>query len=198
MKKYLLVLSVLLASILMIAVQQCKHYRAEADRLTANVESLSAGTEQFKTEAGKQAARAQQLELTTGELKKQCTDLQARLEDMGVKSKYLHRATSTTTKTVLKVDTLVRDSIIYVERLAQLDTVQVLKWSDEWVRLYGTIYKGRFAGTITSIDTITVAVHRVPKQWLFFRWGTKRVDVSVSSSNPHTEIMQVQCVEIKK
>ncbi len=180
------------------AVQQCQHYRAKSQRLTSNVESLMAGTEQFKTEAGKQAARAQQLQLTTDELKRQCTDLQARLEDMGIKAKHLQSATTTTTKTITKIDTLVRDSIVYVREQTQLDTVQVLNWADAWVQLHGTISKGRFVGTVYSQDTITVAVHRVPKKWLFFRWGTKRVDVSVSSTNPHTEIMQVQCVEIKK
>lgn len=195
---YLVCLLVVLACVAGSALRKCAQLAQEAGRLKANVESLTIGTEQYKTEAGKNAARAQRLELTTGELRQQCADLQARLEDMGVRNKYLQSAVSANTSTTVMVDTVVRDSIVYVPQLAQLDTLQVLRWADAWVRLNGIIHGGRFTGSITSQDTLTVAVHRVPKKFLFIKWGTKRIDVSVASSNPHTEIMDVQCVEIKK
>ena len=195
---YLIIILLGMAAVTGVALHQCQRLQQEKQRLSANVASLSAGTEQYKTEAGKNAARAQQLELTTGELRQQCADLQARLEDMGVRNKYLQRAVSASTSTTVLVDTIVRDSIVYVPQLAQLDTLQVLHWADAWVRLNGVIRGGRFTGSITSQDTLTVAVHRVPKKFWFIKWGTKRIDVSVASSNPHTEIKAVQCVEIKK
>lgn len=195
---YLTIVSLALAAVTGVALHQCQQLKQEKERLAANVESLTTGTEQYITEAGKQAARAQQLELTTGELKQQCADLQARLEDMGIKNKYLQRAVSASTQMSAKVDTVVRDSIVYVPQLARLDTIQVLRWADAWVRLDGIIRNGRFTGSITSQDTLTVAVHRVPKKFWFIKWGTKRIDVSVASSNPHTEINEVKCVEIRK
>lgn len=198
MKKYLIIALLAVAAVAGVALHQCQVLRQERQRLTANISSLTAGTEQYKTEAGKQAARAQQLELTTGELRQQCADLQSRLNDMGIKNKYLQRAAQANTETVVQVDTLVRDSIIYVPQLARLDTLQVLEWADAWVRLHGTINKGRFTGSVTSQDSLTVAVHRVPKKFWFIKWGTKRIDVSVASSNPHTQINEVICVEIKK
>ena len=198
MKKYLVIALLCVAAVAGVALHQCQQLKQEKQRLAANIESLTTGTEQFKTEAGKQAARAQQLELTTGELKQQCADLQARLEDMGIKNKYLQRAVSASTQMSAKVDTVIRDSIVYVPQLARLDTLQVLRWADAWVRLDGIIRAGRVTGDITSQDTLTVAIHRVPKKFWFIKWGTKRIDVSVASSNPHTKIMQVQCVEIKK
>lgn len=198
MKKYLVIALLCVAAVAGVALHQCQQLKQEKQRLAANIESLTTGTEQFKTEAGKQAARAQQLELTTGELKQQCADLQARLEDMGIKNKYLQRAVSASTQMSAKVDTVIRDSIVYVPQLARLDTLQVLRWADAWVRLDGIIRAGRFTGDITSQDTLTVAVHRVPRKFWFIKWGTKRIDVSVSSSNPHTEIKAVQCVEIRK
>lgn len=195
---YLIIVSLALAAVTGVALHQCQQLKQEKQRLAANVESLTTGTEQYITEAGKQAARAQQLELTTGELKQQCADLQARLEDMGIKNKYLQRAVSASTQMSAKVDTVVRDSIVYVPQLARLDTLQVLRWADAWVQLDGIIHSGRFTGSITSQDTLTVAVHRVPKKFWFIKWGTKRIDVSVASSNPHTEINEVKCVEIRK
>lgn len=186
------------AAVAGVALHQCKQLRQEKERLTANVRSLTAGTEQYKTEAGKNAARAQQLELTTSELKEQCADLQARLEDMGIKNKYLQRAVSANTSTEVRIDTLVRDSIVYVPQLARLDTLQLVRWADAWVQLDGTIRAGRFTGSITCQDSLTVAVHRVPKKFWFIKWGTKRIDVSVASSNPHTEILDVTLVEMKK
>lgn len=195
---YLIMALLALAAVTGVALHQWQAAVQESERLAGNVRSLTAGTEQYKTEAGNNAARAQQLELTTGELREQCADLQARLADMGVQNKYLQRAISASTQTQVQIDTIVRDSIIYVPQLAQLDTVQVLRWADSWVTLDGIIHKGRFTGDITSQDTLTVAVHRVPKKFWFIKYGTKRIDVSVASSNPHTEINEVQCVEIRK
>lgn len=195
---YLIIIVLGMAAVTGVAMHQCKRLQQDNERLSANIASLSAGTQQYKTEAGKQAARAQQLELTAGELKQHCADLQARLNDMGIKNKYLQRAVYASTQMSAKVDTVVRDSIVYVPQLARLDTLQVLQWADAWVRLNGTIHAGRFSGSITSQDTITVAVHRVPKKFLFIKWGTKRIDVSVASSNPHTIINEVKCVEIRK
>lgn len=196
--KILITLLVVVSTVACLALQQCQRLRQEKERLSANVASLFAGTEQYKTEAGKNAARAQQLELTTDELRQQCADLQARLVDMGVRNKYLQRAVSANTSTTVQVDTIVRDSIVYVPQMAKLDTLQVLRWADAWVKLHGVIQGGRFTGSITSQDTLTVAIHRVPKKFWFIKWGTKRIDVRVASSNPHTEIMDVQCVEMKK
>lgn len=198
MKKYLIMALLAVAAVAGVALHQCQQLRQEKERLTANVRSLTAGTEQYKTEAGKNAARAQQLELTTSELKEQCADLQARLEDMGIKNKYLQRAVSANTSTEVRIDTLVRDSIVYVPQLARLDTLQLVRWADAWVQLDGTIRAGRFTGSITCQDSLTVAVHRVPKKFWFIKWGTKRIDVSVASSNPHTEILDVTLVEMKK
>lgn len=198
MKKYLIMALLAVAAVAGVALHQCKQLRQEKERLTANVRSLTAGTEQYKTEAGKNAARAQQLELTTSELKEQCADLQARLEDMGIKNKYLQRAVSANTSTEVRIDTLVRDSIVYVPQLARLDTLQLVRWADAWVQLDGTIRAGRFTGSITCQDSLTVAVHRVPKKFWFIKWGTKRIDVSVASSNPHTEILDITLVEMKK
>lgn len=195
---YLIIIVLGMAAVTGVAMHQCKRLQQDNERLSANIASMSAGTQQYKTEAGKQAARAQQLELTAGELKQHCADLQARLNDMGIKNKYLQRAVYASTQMSAKVDTVVRDSIVYVPQLARLDTLQVLQWADAWVRLNGTIHAGRFSGSITSQDTITVAVHRVPKKFLFIKWGTKRIDVSVASSNPHTIINEVKCVEIRK
>lgn len=198
MKKYLIMALLAVAAVAGAALHQCQLLRQEKQRLSANVASLAAGTQQYQTEAGKQAARAQQLELTTGELKQQCADLQAKLADMGVRNKYLQRAVSAKTETLVQVDTVVRDSIVYVPQLARLDTLQVLQWADAWVQLNGVLHKGRFTGSITSQDTLTVAVHRVPKKFLFIKWGTKRIDCNVASSNPHTQINDVICVEMKK
>lgn len=195
---YLIIALLAVTAVAGVALRQCQQLQLEKQRLSANVASLSAGTEQYKTEAGKNAARAQRLELTTSELRQQCADLLARLEDMGVRNKYLQSAVSANINTTVMVDTIVRDSIVYVPQLAQLDTLQVLRWADAWVRLNGVIHSGRFTGSITSQDTLTVAIHRVPKKFWFIKWGTKRIDVSVASSNPHTEIKAVQCVEIKK
>lgn len=51
---------------------------------------------------------------------------------------------------------------------------------------------------IQSVDTLFQVVHRVPKQWLFFRWGIKAIRQEIVSSNPHTKVVYSEYIELKK
>ena len=54
--------------------------------------------------------------------------------------------------------------------------------------LRGTIRGDSFTARIESRDTLQMIIHRVPKRFLFFRYGTKGVRMDVVSQNPHTRL----------
>lgn len=51
---------------------------------------------------------------------------------------------------------------------------------------------------IHSIDTLHQVVHRVPRRFLFFRWGTKALRQEIHSSNPSTRIIYTDYVIIAR
>ena len=51
---------------------------------------------------------------------------------------------------------------------------------------------------VVSVDTLQQIVHRVPRRFLFIRWGTKAIRQEVVSSNPHTNIVYTEYIELKR
>ena len=49
-----------------------------------------------------------------------------------------------------------------------------------------------------SVDTLRQVVHRVPRRFLFIRWGTKALRQQIVSSNPHTRIVYTEYVRIER
>lgn len=169
--------------------------REEKKRLANNQESLLSDVEYYKTESGKNAASVQKLELTRSELEKHCKDLTQTVEDLGIKVKRLQSASTTVTKTEVEIQTVVRDSIVYRDRPVILKTIN---WEDPWIKLDGILDGIDFSAKIQSVDTLSHIAHRVPKKFLFFRFGTKAVRLEVVNKNPHSKIVYTEYVELKK
>ncbi len=167
----------------------------EKKRLANNQESLLSDVEYYKTESGKNAASVQKLELTKSELEKHCIDLTQTVEDLGIKVKRLQSASTTVTKTEVEIQTVVHDSIVYRDRPVILKTIN---WKDPWIKLDGILDGEDFSAKIQSIDTLNHIAHRVPKKFLFFRFGTKAVRLEVVNKNPHSQIVYTEYIELKK
>ena len=51
---------------------------------------------------------------------------------------------------------------------------------------------------VASTDTLHQIVHRIPRRFLFIRWGTKALRQEIVSSNPHTRIVHTEYVKIER
>lgn len=194
MKKILLYGNIALVIAVMVLSCWLNNTREEKKRLANNQESLLSDIEYYKTESGKNAASVQKLVLTKSELEKHCQDLTQTVEDLGIKVKRLQSATTTVTKTEVEIQSVVRDSIVYRDRPVILKTI---KWKDPWIKLDGILDGDNFSAKIQSIDSLSHVVHRVPKKFLFFRFGTKAVRLEVVNKNPHSKIVYTEYIEIK-
>lgn len=172
-----------------------QNVRQEKNRLANNQEALLSDVNYYKTEAGNSAASVQMLELSKSELEKQCTDLTKTVQDLNIKVKRIQAAAQTATKTEVEIQTVVRDSIVYRDRPVSL---KVINWRDPWVSLNGVLDGENFSAKIESVDTLTHVVHRVPKKFLFFRYGVKAIKLDVVSKNPHSKIVFTEYIELKK
>lgn len=169
--------------------------REEKRRLANNQDALLSDIQFYKTEAGNNAASVQKLELSRSELKQHCTELVKTVDELNLKVKRLQAASTTVSKTEVAIKTPVRDSIVYRERP---DTVKRINWKDPWVELDGMIDKEIFSGEICSTDTLIQIIHRIPRKFLFFRWGTKAIRQEMINKNPHSRIVYTEYIELKR
>lgn len=195
MKKILLYVNV--ALILTVSVLSCwlNNVREEKKRLADNQEALLSDVDYYKTESGKNAASVLKLELSKSELENHCQDLTKTIDELNIKIGRIQSASTTITKTEVKIQTVVRDSIVYRDLPVNL---KVIKWRDPWVVLNGVLDGETFSANIESIDTLSQVVHRIPKKFLFIKWGTKAIRQEVVSSNPHSKIVYTEYIELKK
>lgn len=78
------------------------------------------------------------------------------------------------------------------------DVSQTVSWSDPWITLRGEIEGDSMQMHIESRDTLQMIVHRVPKKFLFFRYGTKGVRMEVVGQNPHSQLSYPKIIMFKK
>jgi type II secretory pathway pseudopilin PulG len=197
MRKILIYAVVLLSILTAILYWQLSEVKKEKKRLSNNQEALLTDVETYKTEAGKNAASVLRLELSKSELEKYNKNLTKTVSDLKIKISRIQSAATTATSTDYSITTAVRDSIVYRDRLIP-DTLKKITYNDAWLNLDGTIQKGIFSGNIQSIDTLFTIVHRIPKKFLFFKWGTKAIRQEVTTKNPHSKIVYTQYIELKR
>ena len=78
------------------------------------------------------------------------------------------------------------------------DSVRLFRWRDPWVTVEGRIGRDSAVCRIRSIDTLRQVVHRIPRRFLFIRWGTKALRQEIVSTNPHTRIVHAEYVKIER
>lgn len=198
-----LVLIALLAMALVCIFFMYKENRAlhsDNDRLSNNQTALMTDIEKYKTESGKNAAKARTLELTADEFKQTCKEQESIIKELGIKVKRLESISSTGTKTNVNAKTKLRDTVF----ITRLDTLYIkekgkyFKWSDPWNSIEGNIKGDEVECNYHGEDTIHVVINRVPKKFLFFRFGTKYVEVNMVNSNPSSIITYNKTIRVQK
>lgn len=176
MKKYLFAYAVLATALLFFT---CRHYRAENRRLVENQTALAADVTRYRTRLGAEAASVQALRLRCGEFET------------------LRAADAVT---YAEIRTPLRDTVVVRihDTLPVRDTVRMFRWRDPWISVEGRIGRDSAACRIRSVDTLRQAVHRIPRRFLFIRWGTKALRQEIVSTNPHTRIVYAEYVKIER
>lgn len=197
MKKYLIITCLALFIVSAWLADGLRKSKAECERLTANQESLMADVRLYESKAGESAASVARLQLTKDELERNYQAVCEEARNLGIKVSRLQSAAQTATNTSIQIQTQVRDSIVYRDRV--IDTLRAFEWRDPpWVDVSGVIDSGKVCLDIHATDTITQIVHRVPKRFLFFRYGTKAIRQEVVSKNPYTHIIYSEYIELTK
>lgn len=204
MKKFVIITFVVLLAAVGTLASWLAIEKTECKRLAANQEALMNECAEYQSESERNAMNTLELQLTYDELNEHYQDIVAKAEDLNLKVKRLQSVSDAGTNTEVKIQTVLRDSIIYRDSILTdtlyqyIDTIKTFKWSDPWILCNGSIYNDSIKMNIASTDTITQFVHRIPKKWWFFRWGTKAIKQDIVCSNPHTRLTYTKYIELKK
>lgn len=195
MKKRLLTVIGVLVLFLIASIVALRKARAEKERLEANQSALLSQVEYYTTKNGKSAADVRKLTLTVDELKQYNATLKKTADDLGIKLKRVQSASTTGVRTEVKFITQVRDSIVYRDSI--IVPVKAFTWRDPWTDVAGVIEHDSVDLSVSSVDTLTTIVHKIPHKFWFIKWGCKAIKQTVVPSNPHTKITYTEYIEVK-
>ncbi len=171
--------------------------KTEKERLAGNQQALLEKAEYYETEAGKSAASVQRLQLSHSELEDNYSQVCKVADDLRIKLKRMEAATTTQTKTKVEVETTVKDSVVRRDDTLPPLKLQTIEWKDPWVSVTGELAGKNLKLNISSVDTLTQIVWRVPKRFWFIKYGTKAIRQEIVSSNPHTKIVYSEYIELE-
>lgn len=197
MSKYLLIAVAILLLAFGIAVNRCSSIREDRNRLSNNQRSLLEQVSFYKTKDSLNAASIERLTLTANELKAYFPRLTETVKSLDIKVKRLQSVAQTATQASYPVVTPVVDSIIIRDTVEKPVVLKCIEFDNRYLRISGCEEGGLFKGNIRTVDTLVQVVHRVPRKFLFFKWGTKAIRQEVLSKNPYTSIVYSEYVELK-
>lgn len=201
MKKFLIIYSVVATLLLAGGV---RILRNENKRLKNNQTALAQEVEHYKSALGEEVASTQILRLRCGEYEDLRKADAERIRSLGIRIRRLESAARSVAATEVEARTTIRDTVVVRDTVRLSDTVRLtdtlrhFRWSDPWVEVEGEIDGGDVRCTVRSIDTLHQVVHRVPRRFLFIRYGTKAIRQDVFSTNPHTRIAYTEYVEFER
>ena len=196
MKKFLLIYA-MGATLLLIACGSLL-YRShiEVARLRNNNEALTSKIKLYKNRLGESSASVAALQLQLDEYRELHARDTKQIRALRLSLKRVESVATTATHSEVEMSAPLRDTVI-IKRFAA-DTLSLFSWSDKWVAIEGVVQKGSVTCAVQSVDTIRQVVHRVPRRFLFFRYGTKGIRQEVTSSNPHSTIIYTEYIELPK
>jgi signal transduction histidine kinase len=198
------VLMVVFAGLALVAFRAYSDMKADRDRLKENQSFLlhNGEVEIKQTNTGCSQASVPALTLRPSEFRRSGDTLLRTAKAAGIKVSRISEAATAATTTHVDFDARVFRTVVHDTLrdtvLCSASPLPALSWNDPWVSLSGTIADSIFHGSLTSNDTLDIIVHRIPKRFLFFRFGCKQVRMDIISRNPHTRLTYARYYQLVK
>ena len=184
------------AILIVIILMMYKREHTEKERYKANQTALLSDVAYYKTENERNVASVRALTLTKNEIETYNKNLAERCEDLEISLRRLISANITNIQTDYHLVGELRDSLVL--RYNTIDTLRCMDYDDSYLTFSACVDSaGMYVADIISRDTVTAIVHRIPRRFLFFKFGTKEVRQEVYCANPRTQIITTQYVEKK-
>lgn len=195
MRKFLSWGAVALLAALIVSLVVVRRYAQENESLRRNQHALMQSVMLYRTKADESAARVEALELSVAEFKEyRARDAEA-IRSLGIRLRRAESYAVSATRSLYEGTISLRDTIILRDTVR--DTVRLFATEDRWSRVEGVVWGDSLNFALHSVDTLRQVIHRVPRKFLFIRYGTKGIRQEIWSSNPHTELVYTEYVEFE-
>lgn len=192
----LLLIIIMISVLLFLVIKNNLRISEENERLTINQEVLTTDVRVWRDKDSSFVAQIATLKLTKEEFDKLYEQQAKEIKDMNIKLKRLLSYSQAALSHNYTITDTIRDSVIIREN--KIDTLTCVNYNDDYIKFNGCIDSGVFNGNIETFDTITSVVHIIPKKFLWFKYGVKRVDFTVKSRNPYSTIEDIKYIDINK
>lgn len=194
MKKYLFAIIGLLLILLVALSFYSARLRRENARIKSNNLVLSSQLDTFRTELGESAARVDRLNLTLKEFKQQNQELNERIKMLDLR---LKRVTS---YSINGYESSINFTVpLQINpTLPGVPTEKRFTYVDTWNRVEGIIRSYSVNCAVTHKDTIDQIIYRVPRKFLFIRWGTKKVSQIITLRDTNSTIVYSKYIELQR
>lgn len=167
----------------------------ERKRLQSNQNSLLEKVDYYQTEAQHNAASVAALTLTNKEIKEYNQELVNTCDELNLSVRRLISASISGMKSNYHIQgDLTRVSI---PRDSVTDTAKCMNYYDPHLSFTCCVDDTFIVADIETRDTIKSIIHRVPRKFLWFKFGVKEVRQEVFSTNPNTHIICTELIEKK-
>lgn len=170
---------------------RCSMARERA-RMEHNLLVLDDSIHYYQNSLGEQVASVAALRLRCAEFETLHREDREQIRELGIRLKRAEAVARQVAQTRLEVRVPVHDTV-YLH-----DTIRYFRWQDRWVEVEGEIAGDSLHCRVASVDTLLQVVHRVPRRFLFIRWGTKAIRQEIISKNPHTRIVYSEYVALER
>ena len=201
MKKYLIGLIIILGLTIWGSGMVIHSMRKENKRLDNNQDVLMSDVHRYQTKDSLNVVAVNALTLRNNELRNHKDSLVSLAEELGIKVRRLQSITNLGATANYIVKTEVKDSLIYVVNDGVKiirDTLKCIDLIEPYLKLQGCIVNDTFQGLIEDFVPLTQFVERIPKKFLFIKYGTKGIRQQITSKNKHVSFDYLEYIELKK
>lgn len=169
----------------------------QIERLEQNQEFILSKNESLVVDLAKRMSELKTLSLTADEFKKANTYLTDRVAALEISNKRLRSASASSYKVVTRIETKVKDSLIYVHNTVPTFS-RTFDYTDAYTDVKGYVTTEDAVLNIHTRDTITHIMSYEPKRYFFglIKCGKKYVKSTFSNANPNATIVVEEAVEI--
>lgn len=194
MKKYLFIIIAVLLIALAALGMYTNYLRKDNLRIKSNNVVLSSQLDTFRTRLGESASMVDRLSLTVKEFGQQNQQLAERVKMLDlrlrrVSSYSINGYESSVTFTV---------PLTTVSSMPNTKQEQRFVWNNTWNRVEGVIASDSVKCIVEHKDTIDQIIYRVPRKFLFIKWGTKKVSQIITLRDTNSSIVYSKYIELKK
>ena len=196
MRKFLLWVAVVALILVAICGVALGYLIKENARLRGNQHALIEGVEFYRTESGRSAASVEVLQLELSEFRSLRQQDAEEIASLGIRLRRAESYAKSVAVTTLTDTVIVRDTVVVRDTVTM--HARHFAGEDAWSRVEGILFGDSLHYAIRTTDTLHQVLHRVPRKFLFIPYGTKAIRQEVWSSNPNTELIYTEYIELPR